>query len=124
MFRRRLSKSTVATALSDSDSPRGSPIPASHLNRNSGNAYVVGSSEAHERWGPRFAGMQMKKSHPGKLIAMQVGDFFELAGWDAVLAIDAIGLAGMGLGAISLRPVQSRLDDPNLDGPKSDHLQF
>lgn len=30
---------------------------------------------------------------------MQIGDFFELAGWDAVLAIEAIGLNGMGLGA-------------------------
>jgi DNA mismatch repair ATPase MutS len=43
--------------------------------------------------------VQLKKAHPDKLIAMQVGDFFEFAGWDAVLAIEAIGLNGMGLGA-------------------------
>lgn len=43
--------------------------------------------------------MQMKKAHPTKIVAMQVGDFFELTGWDAVLAIEAIGLNGMGLGA-------------------------
>jgi hypothetical protein len=47
-------------------------------------------------------GVQMKVDHPGKLVAMQIGDFFELAGWDSVLAIEAIGLHGMGLGALLL----------------------
>lgn len=29
---------------------------------------------------------------------MQVGDFFEFAGWDTVMVIEALGLKGMGLG--------------------------
>jgi hypothetical protein len=47
----------------------------------------------------------MKKEHPGKLVAMQIGDFLELAGWDAVLAIEAIGLNGMGLGVPFLHAI-------------------
>ena len=47
----------------------------------------------------RGSGVQMKVAHPTKIVALQVGDFFELTGWDAVLAIEAIGLNGMGLGA-------------------------
>ena len=44
----------------------------------------------------------MKRAHPDKLIAMQIGDFFEFAGWDAVLAVEALGLKGMGLRATLL----------------------
>ena len=43
--------------------------------------------------------VQIKREHPGKLIAMQVGDFFEFTGWDAVLAIQVLNLRGMGLSA-------------------------
>ena len=43
--------------------------------------------------------MQVKREHPARVVALQVGDFIELAGWDAVLAIEALGLNGMGLGA-------------------------
>lgn len=43
--------------------------------------------------------LQYKREHPSKLIAMQVGDFFEFAGWDAVMAIQTNKLLGMGLRA-------------------------
>lgn len=50
------------------------------------------------------AWMQVKKQFPDKLIAMQVGDFFEFAGWDTVMVIEALGLKGMGLGMTTASP--------------------
>lgn len=50
--------------------------------------------------------VQVKRQYPDKLIAMQIGDFFEFAGWDTVMVIEALGLKGMGLGT-HLPPAQS-----------------
>lgn len=50
----------------------------------------------------------MKREHPGKLIAMQVGDFFEFAGWDAVLVIEAIKMKGMGLSTPPMHALWAR----------------
>jgi DNA mismatch repair ATPase MutS len=49
--------------------------------------------------------MQFKKRHPSKLIAMQVGDFFEFTGWDAVLVIQVTKIKGMGLSVCPHLPV-------------------
>eukprot|EP00892_Ulva_mutabilis_P008776 jgi/Ulvmu1/6270/UM028_0128.1 len=85
--------------------PNGSSIRQVHARvfyDNLDHGHVLGWAPHRPKKPPCYSEyVKMKRKHPDKLIAMQVGDFFEFAGWDTVMVIEALGLKGMGLGAIS-----------------------